>query len=220
MVRLRWLCAAYEADHPVLRSFRLPLQATPDGVPDVSLVRHLNCQEMDSFGYGSANPLRNAAKTIRTLVNDRREYLVGIALLLIVVFLWALSNFVTQVRYNSFPPHAPLTISLRGVGYLPRRLRETILVRPGHHPAETETIDLFVTITLIPCRFQGYMVKHERVRCVPHTNRVEEVVRKRVTRCTSQWCVHCLVMDHHHLGFLILGSYHRATWEWVREAGR
>ena len=60
---------------------------------------------MDSLGYGPANPLRNTAKTIRALVNERREYLVGIALLLIVVFLWALSNFVTQVRRtNSFRP--------------------------------------------------------------------------------------------------------------------
>jgi len=81
-------------------------------VLDISLVRHLTCQEMDSFGYGSANPLRNAAKTIRTLVNDRREYLVGIALLLIVVFLWALSNFVTQVRGTPSRPHAPLIILL------------------------------------------------------------------------------------------------------------
>ena len=67
---------------------------------------------MDSFGYGSANPLRNAVKTVRALVKDRREYLVGIALLLIVVFLWALSNFVTQVRDNLSPPRALLITML------------------------------------------------------------------------------------------------------------
>ena len=65
---------------------------------------------MDSFGYVPTNPLRNAAKTIHILVNDRREYLIGIALLLIVVFLWALSNFVTQVGGNPFSSHAPLII--------------------------------------------------------------------------------------------------------------
>ena len=109
-------------NQPVLRSSHLPLPATLDGVLDVSLVHHLNCQVMDSFGYGPANSLRNAAKTIRTLVKERREYLVGIALLLIVVFLWALSNFVTQVRSNSFSPHAPLIVPLCGVGYFPRRI--------------------------------------------------------------------------------------------------
>lgn len=101
----------------VLRS-----SATSDGVLDVSLVLHLDCQEMDSFGYGSANPLRNAAKTIRTLMNDRREYLIGIGLLLIVVFMWALSNFVTQVGDNHFSSHVPLIIPLPGVGYFPRRI--------------------------------------------------------------------------------------------------
>lgn len=53
---------------------------------------------MDSLRYGFVNALRNTVKTMRILVNDRREYLVGIILLLVVVFLWALSNFVTQVH--------------------------------------------------------------------------------------------------------------------------
>jgi len=91
-------------------------------VLDLSLVRHLNSQEMDSFGYGSTNPLRNAVKTIRTLVNDRREYLIGIGLLLIVVFMWALSNFVTQVGDNPSSLHAPLIIPSYGVGYFSRRI--------------------------------------------------------------------------------------------------
>ena len=77
---------------------------------------------MDSFGYGSTDPLRNAVKTVRALVKERREYLVGIALLLIVVFLWALSNFVTQVRDSPSPPRMPLTTTLCGVGYFPRRI--------------------------------------------------------------------------------------------------
>ena len=95
-------------DHAVPRSSRSPLPASAHGAPDTSSVHHLNYQEMDSFGHGSANPLRNAAKTIRVLVNDRREYLVGIALLLIVVFLWALSNFITQVRRPLPTFHAQL----------------------------------------------------------------------------------------------------------------
>jgi len=74
---------------------------------------------MDSFSSGSTGPLRNAAKTIRILINDRREYLVGIILLLVVVFLWTLSNFVTQVRANSFGPHTRLITPLYGVGYFP-----------------------------------------------------------------------------------------------------
>lgn len=36
------------------------------------------------------------------------------------------------------------------------------------------------------------MVEHECVCCVSHTNRIEEVFGKGVTRCISQWCVHCL----------------------------
>ena len=85
---------------------------------DISLV-HLNRQQMDSFSSGSINPLRNAAKTIRILVNDRREYLVGIISLLVVVFLWTLSNFVTQVCANLFGPYARLITPLYGVEYFP-----------------------------------------------------------------------------------------------------
>ena len=106
----------------------LPVPAD-DGAPDISLVHHLDYQGMDSLRYGFTNPLRNAAKTIRTLVKDRREYLVGIALLLVVVFLWALSNFVTQVRANPPSSHARLITSLCGAGYLSRGIRETFLVR-------------------------------------------------------------------------------------------
>jgi len=51
---------------------------------------------MDTPSYVPTNPISNGIKTLRILVNDRREYLLGIILLLVVVFLWALSNFVTQ----------------------------------------------------------------------------------------------------------------------------
>ena len=57
---------------------------------------------MNSSGHGSTNSLRNVVKTVRTLVNDRREYVVGITLLLAVVVLWALSSFITQVRVDPF----------------------------------------------------------------------------------------------------------------------
>ena len=77
---------------------------------------------MDSLSYGSTRPLRNAAKTVRSLVNDRREYLVGIILLLIVVFLWALSNFVTQVRVDPFSSYARLIASLCCAGRFPGRI--------------------------------------------------------------------------------------------------
>jgi len=43
---------------------------------------------------------------------------------------------------------------------------------------------------------QGYVVKHECVRSVPHTARVENAAGKGITRCTSPWCVYCLVADH------------------------
>jgi len=89
---------------------------------NISPVHHRNRPGMDSFGYGSANPLRNAVGTIRILVNDRREYLVGIGLLLVVVFLWALANFVTQVGDNPFSSCVPLITPLPGVGYLSRRI--------------------------------------------------------------------------------------------------
>jgi len=77
---------------------------------------------MDTFSYVSTNPLRNAAQTIRILVNDRREYVIGIFLLLVVVVLWALSNFITQVRVHLFSPCARLINLLCGVGYFPRRI--------------------------------------------------------------------------------------------------
>jgi hypothetical protein len=73
-------------------------------VPGISLEHNSNHQQMDSLGYGSTNPLRHATKTIRILVNDRRDYLVGIILLLAVVFLWTLSSFIIQVRTTFFGP--------------------------------------------------------------------------------------------------------------------
>ena len=64
---------------------------------------------MDSLRHGSTNPLRDAVKTIRIMITEQREYLVGIFLLLVVVFLWCLSNFVTQVRrVVSFWPYLQL----------------------------------------------------------------------------------------------------------------
>lgn len=108
-----------------------------DDAVSVSLTHHLEYQQMDSLNHGSTNLLRNAVGTIRILVNERREYLVGIILLLIVVFLWALSNFVTQVcaEPSPIPPYALLTVSLRCEGYFPRGIRETILVRVARGPA-------------------------------------------------------------------------------------
>ena len=110
-------------------SFRLrPIHA--DGAVGVSLARYFKYQQMESLIHGSTDLLRNAVKTVRILINERREYLVGIVLLLIVVFLWALSNFVTQVRVEPLPPpYAPLTVLSQCEGYFPRGIRETILVR-------------------------------------------------------------------------------------------
>ena len=105
-----------------------------DGVLDVSLARHLNHQEMDSFSYGFTSPLHNAANIIRILVKDRREYVVGISLLLVVVFLWVLSNFIIQVCANHFSHSAQLIVPLC-VGSFSRRIRETFPVRLSRDPA-------------------------------------------------------------------------------------
>ena len=118
-----------------------------DGVLDISLAHHLNYQQMDSFSHGPTNPFRNAARTIRSLVNDRREYLVGIVLLLIVVILWALSNFITQVGIDPFQPYARLITPLCCVGHFPSRIRETVLVRANRW---RKLLDLF---RLISCSF-------------------------------------------------------------------
>jgi hypothetical protein len=117
---------------PASVSFTSPVLA--DGVLDVSLAHHLDYQEMDAFSYGYTNPLRNAANTIRILAKDRREYVVGIALLLVVVFLWVLSNFITQVHANHFSFSAQLIVPLC-VGYFSRRIRETLPVCSSRDPA-------------------------------------------------------------------------------------
>lgn len=44
----------------------------------------------------SRSPIRSALKAVSSLIAERKDYVVGIALLLIVVVLWASSNFVTQ----------------------------------------------------------------------------------------------------------------------------
>lgn len=51
---------------------------------------------MDSAADASSAMLGKAPA--RLLRGFRRDYLVGIGLLLVVVFLWTASNFVTQVR--------------------------------------------------------------------------------------------------------------------------
>lgn len=62
---------------------------------------------------------------------SRRDYIVGICLLLLVVFLWTTSNFVTQVRLES--QKSPLVCSIYDsyacLGSIPRGIRETFLVR-------------------------------------------------------------------------------------------
>lgn len=132
---------------------------------------------MDSLGHRPTSPLCNAARTTRILVHERRDYLVGIVLLLVVVFLWALANFVTQVCTDSFDPmrDSPLYF----VGHFPRRIRETLLVR-----GPLTVPDLLTTIRLV---LQGYVVGHELVRFLPYTGLVEEVVGEGVTRyvCSS-----------------------------------
>jgi len=85
-----------------LHSFLLPLSATSDGVLNISPVHHPNRPGMYLFGYRSASSLRNAVETIRILVvNDRREYLVGIALLLVVVFCGRCR--ISSLRYTRQP---------------------------------------------------------------------------------------------------------------------
>lgn len=118
-------------------------------MPDVSLAHHPNYREMDSLTHGPTNALRNAVKTIRILMNDRREYLVGIALLLIVVFLWALSNFVTQVRANPL-----LVLSMTDHAVVECRIFSKEDMRNPSCASESWSNDqLFVTITLTFYRF-------------------------------------------------------------------
>lgn len=56
---------------------------------------------------------------------------------------------------------------------------------------------------------QGYVVKYECIRLLSHTIRVEEAVGEGVTRCTSTWCVYCLVAIDCGVSHLVL--YYRAT---------
>lgn len=51
---------------------------------------------MDSLRHGFRNPLRDSITGLRFLVNERRDYLVGIGLLLIVIPLWTLASFAAQ----------------------------------------------------------------------------------------------------------------------------
>ena len=64
---------------------------------------HLNLPiEMDSL---SVQPSATVKPASHKLALSRRDYIVGICLLLLVVFLWTTSNFVTQVRLESQSHH-------------------------------------------------------------------------------------------------------------------
>ena len=100
---MRGPCSSFDRAADQKRLPRIPSVCADDAV-GVSLARHFKYQQMDPLSHGPTDLFRNAIKTIRILMNERREYLVGIFLLLIVVFLWALSNFVTQVCVELLPP--------------------------------------------------------------------------------------------------------------------
>ena len=62
---------------------------------------------MESLGHRSTSPFCGVFEAWRILINERRDYFLGIALLLVVVFLWTWSNFIVQVgRIPSAPCEA------------------------------------------------------------------------------------------------------------------
>lgn len=60
----------------------------------------------DSFLHSEIH--ENEAESALT----RREYIHGIGLLLVVVFLWTSSNFITQVIHCNFATHGPLIFEM------------------------------------------------------------------------------------------------------------
>lgn len=61
------------------------------GRPTTSIYR-----QRDSFIRRSTNLLRDFTMTLRSLTNERRDYLVGMVLLIIAVFLWIFGGFIAQ----------------------------------------------------------------------------------------------------------------------------
>lgn len=78
----------------------------------------VNTFDMDPV-VPSRSPVRTAVKTVSTLVVERKDYVIGIALLLIVVLFWAASNFLTQVSTINFTVMRGL---IGYTGHIPRRI--------------------------------------------------------------------------------------------------
>lgn len=73
----------------------------------------LNRQHMESRSYGSTVPPRDSGKAAHHSEKNRLDYLFGVTLSLILVFLSVFANFVTQVRFGfPSPDIAQLTTSL------------------------------------------------------------------------------------------------------------
>lgn len=70
---------------------------------------------MDTAASDAATQILGKAPASTTgLTRDRRDYLVGICILLVVVFLWTASNFVTQVRTVLFQSQGVISRVLPG----------------------------------------------------------------------------------------------------------
>lgn len=61
---------------------------------EMDTLAHVSSTHQSSGSHGKSPALEAA-----TTPSNKRDYAVGVVLLLIVVFLWTASNFVTQVRF-------------------------------------------------------------------------------------------------------------------------
>jgi hypothetical protein len=83
------------------REFVLFVYIHPDnGRAIMSEVAVTQTELNDHYSYPPVSKLKYSRKTSKRIM-DRRNYLVGIGLLLCVVFLWTFSSFLTQVTLIS-----------------------------------------------------------------------------------------------------------------------
>jgi hypothetical protein len=85
--------------------------------------------EMDTLTAAPARPASTLSeKTLSRMSLARKDYLIGIALLLVVVFLWTSSNFVTQVRFEDSEKTLSVNNIVRKSGFVRERIPKTVPV--------------------------------------------------------------------------------------------
>jgi hypothetical protein len=89
--------------------------------------------EMDTLTTAPARPASTLSeKPLSRMSLARKDYLIGIALLLVVVILWTSSNFVTQVRFE-YPEKTLLVNNIVcKSGFVRERIPETVPVCSMH----------------------------------------------------------------------------------------